>query len=169
MLREHDLHLIFMPAIKTVKRSIAFILDIYKCSLEFFLTDCNEEVLPLVRYLLLRFLRWCSWKDNKGKVFPVHIKTFLIKYLAFCTEVNWMQKWQSYPLAETESEKFNGNVAANPKYWFHRWNRQKRIMKDSSSLIIVKSFKQFAPYAYHPVLVILNPAHSTLEKIENAA
>ena len=42
-------------------------------------------------------------------------------------------------------------------------------MKDSSSLIIVKSFQQLGAYTYHPVLVILNPAHNTLEKIENAA
>ena len=45
----------------------------------------------------------------------------------------------------------------------------KKFMKDSSSLIILKSFEQFAPYAYHPVLVILNFAHNTPEKTENAA
>ena len=40
--------------------------------------------------------------------------------------------------------------------------------KDSSSLIIVKSIKQFGPYAYHPVLVLLNAVHNTPEKIQNA-
>ena len=45
-------------------------------------------------------------------------------------------------------------------------------MKDSCSLIIAKkkkkSFKQLGPYAYHPVLVILNHVHNKPEKIKNA-
>ena len=71
-------------------------------------------------------------------------------------------------LPETFRWWLNGNTQANPKKWYHWWHRKKRIMKDSSSLIFVKSFKQLGPYAYHPVLVILNPVHNTTEKIENA-
>ena len=45
---------------------------------------------------------------------------------------------------------------------------QEEDLKDSSSLIIVKSIKQFGPYAYQPVLVLLNLFHNTPEKIQNA-
>ena len=45
---------------------------------------------------------------------------------------------------------------------------QEEDLKDSSSPIIVKSIKHFLPYAYHPVLVLLNVFHNTPEKIQNA-
>ena len=71
-------------------------------------------------------------------------------------------------LPETFRWWLNGNTLANPKKWYHWWHRKKRIMKDSSSLIFVKSFKQLGPYAYHTVLVIFSPVHNTTEKIKNA-
>lgn len=51
---------------------------------------------------------------------------------------------------------------------FQNTDIAKKFMKDSSSLIILKSFEQFAPYAYHPVLVIFNLVHNIPERIENA-
>ena len=49
-------------------------------------------------------------------------------------------------------------------------HHKKRIMKDSSSLIIVKKkFIQLGPRAYHQVLVMPGSVQATPQKIENAA
>ena len=57
----------------------------------------------------------------------------------------------------------NGNVLV-----ISLMTSQEGNLNDSSSLIIVKSIKQFGPYAYQPVHVLLNVFHNTPEKIQNA-
>ena len=67
-------------------------------------------------------------------------------------------KWQFYleRLTGGESEKLNGNVVTNPKNRYHWWHRKKRIMKENSSLIIVKkTYIQLRPRDYHQVLFML--------------